>query len=105
MQETRVQSLGGEDPLEKGMATHSSKKKIKIKNKIGTKLLEPQKHFCVFFFFRGQGLVVANSSTVIPLILFILLYLFVLLYHGACGILDPQGEIEPTSSCNGSTES
>ena len=24
MQETRVQSLGGEDPLEKGMATHSS---------------------------------------------------------------------------------
>ena len=23
-QETRVQSLGGEDPLEKGMATHSS---------------------------------------------------------------------------------
>ena len=23
MQETRVQSLGGEDPLEKGMATHS----------------------------------------------------------------------------------
>ena len=24
MQETQVQSLGGEDPLEKGMATHSS---------------------------------------------------------------------------------
>ena len=24
MQETRVQSLGGEDPLEKGMAAHSS---------------------------------------------------------------------------------
>ena len=24
MQETRVQSLGGEDPLEKGIATHSS---------------------------------------------------------------------------------
>ena len=24
MQETRVQSLGGEDPLEKGMAIHSS---------------------------------------------------------------------------------
>ena len=24
MQETRVQSLGGEDPLEKGTATHSS---------------------------------------------------------------------------------
>ena len=24
MQETRVQSLGGEDPLEKGRATHSS---------------------------------------------------------------------------------
>ena len=24
MQETRVQSLGQEDPLEKGMATHSS---------------------------------------------------------------------------------
>ena len=24
MQETRIQSLGGEDPLEKGMATHSS---------------------------------------------------------------------------------
>ena len=24
MRETRVQSLGGEDPLEKGMATHSS---------------------------------------------------------------------------------
>ena len=24
MQETRVQSLGGEDPLEEGMATHSS---------------------------------------------------------------------------------
>ena len=24
MQETRVQSLGWEDPLEKGMATHSS---------------------------------------------------------------------------------
>ena len=24
MQETRVQSLGGEDPLEKGVATHSS---------------------------------------------------------------------------------
>ena len=24
MQEMRVQSLGGEDPLEKGMATHSS---------------------------------------------------------------------------------
>ena len=24
MQETRVSSLGGEDPLEKGMATHSS---------------------------------------------------------------------------------
>ena len=24
MQETWVQSLGGEDPLEKGMATHSS---------------------------------------------------------------------------------
>ena len=24
MQETRVQSLGREDPLEKGMATHSS---------------------------------------------------------------------------------
>ena len=24
MQETRVQSLGGEEPLEKGMATHSS---------------------------------------------------------------------------------
>ena len=24
MQETRVPSLGGEDPLEKGMATHSS---------------------------------------------------------------------------------
>ena len=24
MQETGVQSLGGEDPLEKGMATHSS---------------------------------------------------------------------------------
>ena len=24
MQETRVQSLSGEDPLEKGMATHSS---------------------------------------------------------------------------------
>ena len=24
MQESRVQSLGGEDPLEKGMATHSS---------------------------------------------------------------------------------
>ena len=24
MQETRVQSLGPEDPLEKGMATHSS---------------------------------------------------------------------------------
>ena len=24
MQETRVQPLGGEDPLEKGMATHSS---------------------------------------------------------------------------------
>ena len=24
MQETRVQSLGGEDPLERGMATHSS---------------------------------------------------------------------------------
>ena len=24
MQETRVQSLAGEDPLEKGMATHSS---------------------------------------------------------------------------------
>ena len=24
MQETRVQTLGGEDPLEKGMATHSS---------------------------------------------------------------------------------
>ena len=24
MHETRVQSLGGEDPLEKGMATHSS---------------------------------------------------------------------------------
>ena len=24
MQETLVQSLGGEDPLEKGMATHSS---------------------------------------------------------------------------------
>ena len=26
MQETRVQSLGREDPLEKGMATHSSSK-------------------------------------------------------------------------------
>ena len=24
MQETRVQSLGGEDPLEEGMATHSN---------------------------------------------------------------------------------
>ena len=24
IQETRVQSLGGEDPLEKGMATHSN---------------------------------------------------------------------------------
>ena len=24
MQETQIQSLGGEDPLEKGMATHSS---------------------------------------------------------------------------------
>ena len=24
MKETQVQSLGGEDPLEKGMATHSS---------------------------------------------------------------------------------
>ena len=24
MQETRVQSLGGQDPLEKGLATHSS---------------------------------------------------------------------------------
>ena len=24
MQETQVQSLGGEDPLEEGMATHSS---------------------------------------------------------------------------------
>ena len=24
MQESQVQSLGGEDPLEKGMATHSS---------------------------------------------------------------------------------
>ena len=24
MQETQVQSLGGEDPLEKGMATHAS---------------------------------------------------------------------------------
>ena len=24
MQETRIQSLGGEDPLEKGMATHPS---------------------------------------------------------------------------------
>ena len=24
MQETRVRSLGGEDPLEQGMATHSS---------------------------------------------------------------------------------
>ena len=24
MQKTRIQSLGGEDPLEKGMATHSS---------------------------------------------------------------------------------
>ena len=24
MQETQVQSLGGEDPLEKGMVTHSS---------------------------------------------------------------------------------
>ena len=24
MQETQVQSLGGEDPLEKGMATHST---------------------------------------------------------------------------------
>ena len=24
MRETRVQSLGGDDPLEKGMATHSS---------------------------------------------------------------------------------
>ena len=24
MQETRLQSLGGEDPLQKGMATHSS---------------------------------------------------------------------------------
>ena len=24
MQETRVQSLGGEDPLEKGLATHSN---------------------------------------------------------------------------------
>ena len=24
MQETQVQSLGGEDPMEKGMATHSS---------------------------------------------------------------------------------
>ena len=24
MQETRIQSLGGEDPLEKGMAIHSS---------------------------------------------------------------------------------
>ena len=24
MQETRISSLGGEDPLEKGMATHSS---------------------------------------------------------------------------------
>ena len=30
MQETRVQSLGWEDPLEKGMATHSSSLAWKI---------------------------------------------------------------------------
>ena len=30
MQETRVQSLGQEDPLEKGMATHSSILVLKI---------------------------------------------------------------------------
>ena len=30
MQETRVQSLGQEDPLEKGMATHSSNLTWKI---------------------------------------------------------------------------
>ena len=30
MQETRVRSLGSEDPLEKGMATHSSILALKI---------------------------------------------------------------------------
>ena len=30
MQESQVQSLGGEDPLEKGMATHSSTVACKI---------------------------------------------------------------------------
>ena len=35
MQETQVQSLGQEDPLEKGMASHSSILAHKIQGQIG----------------------------------------------------------------------
>ena len=44
MQETQVQSLGGKDPLEKGMAAHSNMKSLSTsKKKGGGILLSPQK--------------------------------------------------------------
>ena len=44
VQETQVQSLGGKDPLEKGMAAHSNMKSLSTsKKKEGGILLSPQK--------------------------------------------------------------
>ena len=45
MQETQVQSLGGKDPLEKGMAAHSNMKSLSTnkKKRRGAILLSPQK--------------------------------------------------------------
>ena len=44
VQETQVQSLGGKDPLEKGMAAHSNMKSLSTsKKKEGGILLSPHK--------------------------------------------------------------
>ena len=46
VQETQVQSLGGKDPLEKGMAAHSNMKSLSTsKKKEGGILLSPQKEW------------------------------------------------------------